>query len=524
MIKNILNQIGYLGAAKQDNVMSSLPTGLIPLSADSEILQDLPLVRFRSRYMYYNNELATSIINNIQQYESDYKINSTIEDETLKNFVVEKFEEWKEHAQHGGKTFDEFVDLYKFTMLMDGECFIKIYQSNDFSESPMSLQIIDSDKIMTPTELIDPKHNIRAGIKYDAVGVAIGVYVLNYHPNDEFRDTWAVNIDISCRPAGTQRVMYPLKDFTYYPYYNDDNTPNLLHIFKQVRPNQSRGIPILSPVMRTIHSLFKFTDATLIRQIMVASVGIAITSEDPQSNAEANRFNTVIEDLYNGDSTSGDVDVDSESVISWLWSYIRKSAEPWKAGQVKYLKTGEDIKSVDMGGPTTDIYKNFVVHNITQVASALKVPNFLIYGDWSQGNYSSMRGAMEGFRSTLESNQKFDIDKLIKPLYRLFIQESINTFPELSGLDVKSLSKFTVTPKKIAHVDPDAEMKATVAGLNSGLLTYSEVLSVDGKDFNEHIDRIAYEQNYIKDKMISLKGMKLELPESMGVSSSLPTL
>jgi capsid protein len=494
----------------------------IPLSADSEILQDLSLVRFRSRYMYYNNELATSIINNIHQYESDYKINSLIEDEKLKSFIVDKFQDWKEHAQHGNKTFDEFVDLYKYTMLMDGECFIKVFDFNDNSECQLSLQVIDSDRIMTPTELTDPKHNVRSGIKYDTLGVATGAYVLNYHPNDEFADPWLTNYDTSNPYTGTSRTAYKLADFTFYPYTNEDGTPNLLHIFKQVRPNQSRGVPILSPVMRTLHCLFKFTDATLIRQIMVASVGLAVTSIDPQSNAEAARFDTVISDLYNGDTTSGTALAEQESIISWLWSYVKKTAEPWKAGQIKYMKTGEDIKAIDMGGPTTDIYKNFVVHNITQVASALKVPPFIIYGDWGAINYSSARAALNGFKSTLESNQKFDIDKVIKPLYKLFIQKTAEDNKDLQQYELKQLQKFTVTPKRIAHVDPDAEMSAVISGINAGLLTYSEILSVEGKDFAEHFNRIAYEQQHIKKLNINLKDSNI--PEATPVEIPSPSL
>lgn len=507
--KKVLNYAGYLHSARKDRNLDNTLSFDIPPSVDNTILDDLPLVRQHSRYMYSNFPMATAIIDNIQQYESDYKITPTISNDEVVNKILERhITQWSKNVTPDNKTYEEFIDLYKYCMLLDGECFIKVYREpRPNSKYTLFFQIIDSDRVCTPIEYQNIGSNVRAGIKYSESGVPEGAYVLKFHPNDYIESGYGVNK----KTHSSVMQKFNEEEFNFIPFYEGEEI-NLIHLFKAFRPNQTRGLPILSSVAEDIKHLYEYQYATLVRQCVAANIAMCIETENPDTNASANMLD-LTGDL---DSSSGS---ELELYIEQLLETTYSRPQAMTPGSIYYLKTGESAKLLDINSPGPAVYKDFITHHITQIATALKVPPFLIYSDWEKLNFSSARSAMNNYKKTLKANQTFDIEKLIQPLYMLLLEDFQLNDEALAEYPSDYLQDFMVTPQKIEYIDPEKDIKADVMRLQNNMLSYTEFYNAQGKDFFEEIDKLASERAYMMERGINPNMIPLpeEAPEEQSV-------
>src|SRR5262249_3180331 len=149
---------------------------------------------------------------------------------------------------------------------------------------------------------------------------------------------------------------------------------SMCHLFQPLAPGQVRGISWLAPVLLRLHELDLYEDAQLVRQKVAALFAGFLT--DPTGAAGG----------FEG---------------TQLGSVLTSGLEP---GTLKILPPNVGIefsKPPEIGADSNE----FMRLQLRSVAAGLGVPEYLLTGDLSQANYSSLRAALIEFRARLEQIQ-----------------------------------------------------------------------------------------------------------------------
>lgn len=511
----------FKGASLSDRTMKNLG-GDIPLSADNMILDDLPILRQRSKILYNNVGICKSIVETICDFESNYKITSNIknpEDKDIREFINSKFEEFSNNITFDNKSFDKFIKLYKKTLVLNGEVFIKVYYENrDTSDFNTFFQILAPERIFTPADKRNMKDNVIDGIQKDEYGRPIGFYYLKFQLNPYVESNvtpWGRSLNAS---TNSIKVSYNSSDFEYISFRTEDGELNALHIYNEDFPEQTRGIPYLSPVIKEINNYYTYNETEWYRRRAASSIGLVINSNQPVE--DANNFKIDINqfldssgacidttsycgcDSTTGYSSSGDstgLDIYEHLSYEIFKKSLLDRQQTLSPGSIMYLKPGETATTVNLQGPDAGVYESFQLNTLMNIAGALKLPFFLFYSDWAKLNFSSAKAGLNRYKVTLNDNQQFDNESLIKPIYKLFIDELVNQYPELlEYFKIKELYSYEFFGPVVPDVDVQKDATANINLLNNKLITRTEYYASRGQKFEDQMRLIASEEEYMK--------------------------
>jgi lambda family phage portal protein len=424
-------------------------------SADAELRGALKDLRARSRDLSVNNEYArryfellkVNVIGEKGVFFQSKALDSVGNlDQSGNQAVEDAFRQW---GRYGSPTVCgklSWLDIQKLAMEMlakDGEAFIIKHRSSDFKDS-FSLEFIEADQV--DEDLNTPMHNgteIRMGIELNGFKRPVAYHVLTNHPGDyDFATT-------------SKRKHIRI------------TADKVIHLFKQVRPGQTRGEPWLTPAIPAIKQLGAFREAAVI-------------------NARVGASKMGFFKMQGGDGFIAD-DYEGESPII--------SAEP---GSFHTLAPGMDFTSFDPAFPSSD-FDSFHKSILRGVASGLGVSYTSLSNDLEATSYSSIRqGALEE-RDFYKNITQSVIEHFIRPVFESWLASAmeLNTF----GIPLRQLDRFGSAAefrgRGFSWVDPLKEMNAAIAGLKAGILSLAHVASQYGMDTEELLSQIA------RDKMLA---------------------
>lgn len=227
----------------------------------------------------------------------------------------------------------------------------------------------------------------------------------------------------------------------------------MVHMFLPLADGQVRGVPWTAPVALRAHEADILEDAAIEKQKIAAL--FAAFLYDPNGSTGAQ---------FNGTVTGGVMDV---------------SLEP---GTTKALPPGYDIKFADP--PEADPIVELLKLELRGIAAGLGVPEFLVTGDMSQANYSSLRGALVEFRARIEQIQYgVVVHQLLRPIWRAWVLNEVMA-GRLAGDPDELLPVEWITPAQ-RWVDPEADVKAAVAMVDAGFASRAQVVAGLGWDIEQ---------------------------------------
>lgn len=493
-IKMLKNQ--FEAANLTDKTLKNLDA-TINISADAKVLDDLPILRSRSEYMYNNYAIAKKIINTVIKYESNYKIINNSEIKEISELINIYFKEFSKNVTYDKLNLDEFFDLYKRTILLTGDCFVIFYNDSRLSSKFKTfMEIPSSNKVFTPLELIDfKKYRVKNGIQLSEYGEPIGFYLLNYELNDVFNNQQNGFGNVS---GYSNTYNKPLEDFTYIPFYDDDGTVRSLHLFKKEFPGQTRGIPYLSTVIKEIHTLKDYRQSEWVRRRVASLISLAITSNNPVDNAEKMLDRT----LNNLDSTSASDEELMDAVLEAEENKENKRYQSLRPGGIMYLEPGQSVSTVDLGGIEAGVYESWLNDSISNIAAGVSIPKFIINESWEDINYTSGKSGFNNYKKEIENNQEWDNDKLISIIYEKFINE-ISFNDPFNKYDKLELNKFIVFSPQVPDVDTFKETQSNIQLIENNLMTRSEYFTSKGQKFEDIINKLKYEKELMEQAGIS---------------------
>lgn len=273
---------GHDGAAASP-LNSGRWSSATPRSADADTVRALPRQRGESRELARTNPIAAGAIRTnldrvvgtglVPVFEPDRAILGWSEDQAAewKATASREFSLWadsKECTLDGQQTFYERQALVLGSRLESGDCFTLLPDAAPTSSQPyrLRLQLIEADRVGNPLgRMSDP--TIVAGVRVDASSGAPSAYhVYHRHPGsaaalaDRLAGRWVTAIG----PSGRRRI---------------------LHHYRPTRPEQTRGIPYLAPVIQAIKDLGRYTEAEITAAVLSAFYTVFIESEAGTSPA-----------------------------------------------------------------------------------------------------------------------------------------------------------------------------------------------------------------------------------------------
>lgn len=272
--------------------------------------------------------------------------------------------------------------------------------------------------------------DIVQGVELDNQGRRVAYWIYESHPQD-VRGM-----------SSAKSVRVPAKD--------------VLHIFRQERPGQVRGVPFAAAGILKLRDLDEYEDAQLVRQKIAAC------------------FSVFVRDTST-DGTPGNTS-----------SELTERVEP---GIIQTLLPGQDIAFATP--PGAEGYDTYVKSVLRAIAAAYGVSYEALTGDLERVNYSSGRmGWLEFMRKIEHWQLNVLIPQLCNPVWEWFAQ-----FAGIMGMPTDA--EIDWTPPKRSMVDPTKEIPAAINAIRGGLQSQSYTLREWGFDPEQVFSEIAEDNKLI---------------------------
>ena len=429
-------------------------------SADAELQSSLIVLRNRSRDLVRNNNYAKGacrlLVNSVVGKGIPIEADETVE---------ELFEEWAVNSDWcdctGKNTFYEMQRLVFKAVFESGEAFVRLHSTTEFgSPIPLALQLIEADQLADNTyspTAINSGNTYRMGIEFSPMGRPLFYYFRSQHPGDNVFANGALQQTIIRIPAD-----------------------EIVHVYVQERPNQSRGVPWLSSCALKLRDLEQFESYQLLKAKAEASVTGFVTSPEV--------------DLIGDD--------------------VQPPQYELSPGRVNRLAPGEGFEVYETKTASANI-DSYTASVLRSIAAGLGLSYESLSRDYTNTSYSSARTSRLDEIDGYKLLQDWFTKNFLSPTYKKWVDLAL-----LSGQ--LSISDFATNPSKYKDVswiprgygwvDPLKEAQAYKLMVDEGFTTREDVIGGLGSDFEEVVEQLAYEKDTLDANGLELGGTPKQLP------------
>lgn len=397
--------------------------------------------------------------------------------EAFQEEVETKFTLWAESHNNWMdaqriNTFTGLVRLAVGIYLMSGEVLaaaewirddpLRLYRS--------AIQMIDIDRLSNPWGTMD-NENIRRGIERDRRGAPIAYHIRMAHPTDWTNlNSYLWKRIPRIKPWGRQQI---------------------IHIYEQDRPDQTRGISDMVSILSESRIAKKLRGVTLQNAVVNATYAASIESDLPPEAAYAAL----------GAGNMGITDI-GEVITSYADSFLHAisqyagSAKNMHIDGVKiphlYPGTKLNLHRASAGGV---VGSEFEASLYRHLAANLGVSYEELTKDFTKTNYSGFKGGLNETRKHMGARKKYCADRFASMGFALWFEEAMN-LGELETMKGKETHFYEGLNKdaylacdwigaSTGQIDELKETQAAALRLNNHLTTYEDELGRLGKDWRK---------------------------------------
>lgn len=466
---------GYAGASTSRRALSTWKPK--ELDADSAILGDLPNLRDRSNDLLRNSPLAVGAVNTActNIVGTGLKLQARLDRDVVK-ISEEEANIWESKTEREWRLWSESQDcdvsrtlsfIYQQELafrktLEDGDSFIlmpKIRRNGN--PYTLALQIIEAARVCNADNGRDTP-TLAGGVERDESGAPIQYHIMEQHPG---------------------AMLYgKMRSWTKIPAFGEKTgLRNVIHLYKVLRPGQSRGVPYLAPVIETLKQLDRYTEAELMAVVISSMFTIFIETEMGGTNLGP----MIGDQAVNAAKNSSDEDLKLGS------------------GAIVGLRPGEKIESADPSRPNT-AFDPFVKAILQQIGVALEIPFEVLIGHFS-ASYSASRAALLEAWRFFKGRRKWLSDCFCQLVYENFLWEAV----AIGRIAAPGFFKDPLLRKAYcgalwigdapSQIDPEKEVDAAEKRLELGITTLDEeTTNLTGGDFETNYPRIKKEREMLK--------------------------
>jgi lambda family phage portal protein len=252
---------------------------------------------------------------------------------------------------------------------------------------------------------------------------------------------------------------------------------NVLHMFKQLRPGQTRGVPYLSPVIEPLYNLGKYSKAELDAAVTAALFTVFIESE------------------------TGDADISISKTSAETGSSASDDDIKLGSGAVIGLAKGEHISTANPGRPNQN-FDPYFMSMVRQIGIALEIPYEQLIKHYTS-SYSAARAAALDAWQFYKTRRAWLIQQFCQPVFEAFMYEAValgriyapGFFDDISIRKAYCSAEW-VGPSQ-GHIDPVKEVKAAELRMLNGITTLSqETAEYNGGQAEANIRQIKKERQW----------------------------
>lgn len=360
--------------------------------SDTELAYELPTLRQRSRDLIRNNMLAcgaiktkvTSIVGGglTMQARLDRDILGLTEDqaEALETQIEREWLLWSESKQctvSRTSNFREVQALALLSVLGDGDTFALLPYSSGKTATlfpyRLRVQLIEADRVCNPSNQQN-SDTLAGGVQYDASGAVTGYHILQAHPGDIY-------------------TAHPQQWKMVNAIGSTTGRRNILHLYSQLRIDQSRGVPDLAPVIEGLKQFGTFTQATIDAAVIQTFLAVFVTSPE-------------------GNGLQLDAGGESDSV-------------KLGSGAIIDLAEGEVPHFLNPTHPSTG-FGAFSQEFYRQIGVAIGLPHEILIKHFT-ASFSAAQAALLEAWKFFSAQRRWLVDNLCQPVYEEFLAEAIAT-------------------------------------------------------------------------------------------------
>ena len=376
-------------------------------SPDADTLADIPVLRSRSRDMARNAPLAGGAINTLVlnavgtglalQPTPDRNVLGW-EDEAARAWaqsVAHEFGLWAESQNCDvtrTNTFYEAQGLALRSKLESGDLFVLLPMvPHTGGIYDTRFQLVEADRVADPNGFPDAQtisardgtalengNRVIGGVEVDSAGAPVAYWVLPQHPGSV--DWSRLNENIA------QRVI---------AFGAKTGRRNVLHLFDRVRPDQTRGVPYLAPVIETLKQLDRYTEAEVAKAVIQAAFTVFVTSDTGETGIPGEQYALP---PAPGALTLGN-------------------------GKILGLQPGQDVTFPAATSPNS-AFDPFVTSLLRQVGVALEIPFEVLIKHFTS-SYSAARASLLEAWKFYRNRRNFLAIRFCQPIFEAWMDEAV---------------------------------------------------------------------------------------------------
>ena len=438
-------------------------------SPDEDINNNLPKLRERSKDLYMGGaNIATGALKTTRTnaigaglilkptIDGDYLKMSDEDVAAWEKNTAREFEYYANSINCDRFRLNNFYELQQLafiSLLMSGDVFVLLpYRSRSGFVYDLRIQLVESDRVLTPSDKAD-NANINQGVETRR-GEIVAYHISNHFPgslcdNNTFRRIPAFGTETGRR--------------------------NVLHLMESERPDQTRGLPILAPVIESLRQLGRYTEAELRAAVVSGLFTVFVYTELPSNEP--------------GESMPEEEQIDPDN----------KHTYELGPGAIINLPPGEKMEAASPGRPNV-AFDGFVNAIMRQVGSALELPYEFLIKHFS-ASYSASRAALLEAGKMFRMRRKWFANDFCQPIYEEWLAEAVARgriyAPGFFDDPIirAAYSKAEWHGPSQGQIDPMREARAAESRVQSGFSTRErEAAEMTGTDFNvNHRQRVKEE-------------------------------
>lgn len=451
---------GFIGARRDRRQTSQwdAPTG----SADADLLGDLQALRDRSQHLVNNAPLATGAINTmVTNVVGTGLVPKARINRSVLKLTDAQADAWEERAEWLFRLFalgEYGVDTTRELGLVDAQQLVligklvrgDILAVRRFSEDDGGLvgfrwQFVEADRVSNPNWTRNSATR-RDGVEKDLQGRVVGYWVQDQHPGDLTVGTAA-------------------RTWTFVKAWASDGTRMATLIYGVKRPEQSRGMPILAPVIESFKQLDQYREAELMAAVISGMITYFIKTSS-------------------GEGLNVGPDPDGGAQATAPGSDLKLGY-----GAILDLGLDEEVQNPNPGRPN-EAFGPFVEAILQQIGAALELPMSLLVKQF-KASYSASRGELlEAWKAFKSTRASLAMDFCV-PTWEAVIAEHVARgtlaapgFFEDPEIRAAWLAHDWIGPSA-GTLDPSKEVKAAVDAIEGQLSTRDrETVALNGGDWS----------------------------------------
>lgn len=407
-------------------------------------------IRNRARYEVQNNSIARGICETKANdcIGTGPKLQLLTPTRELNRATELSFQLWASEVRLAEK-----ARLMRKARLQDGETFAIIFTNPDLRH-PVKLDFMPIEAERVTASYLDYNNSTNNidGIKLNQYGYPVTYRILNNHP-------------------GNLTTSSLLDDATEYP------ASSIIHVFRQDRPGQHRGISEIMPALPLFAQLRRYTLAVLAAAESAADFAGVIQSDAPADDMDP-------------PETYESFELARNLLVTLPAGY--------KLGQIKAEQ------------PTSS-YKEFRDAIINEIARCLNMPFGIAAGNSMEYNYSSGRLDNQSYFKDIRIDQSLEVSLNFDRLLQAFLEEYalINT----AILEQEQFIQLGTLPHQwffdgFEHVDPKKESSAQNIRLKNRSTNYAIEYAKQGRDWEVELQQVAREKELMEELNITGNDIK----------------